>query len=90
MVSVHNSAVDGPLSWVARGETSRPYNVGLWPVATCGPEKDVGRLRGIADMDGPAVGSARSLMTRSGNRAGLAKIEKQLIHVFALMSRIKS
>ena len=41
-------------------------------------------------MDGPAVGSARSLMTRSGNRAGFAKIEKQLIHVFALMSRIKS
>ena len=64
--------------------------VGFWPVATCGPEKDVGRLRGIADMDGPAVGSTRSLMTRSGNRAGFAKIEKQLIHVSALMSRIKS
>jgi hypothetical protein len=30
------------------------------------------------------------LLTRSGNCAGFAKIEKQLIHVSALMSRIKS
>jgi hypothetical protein len=28
------------------------------------------------------------LLTRSGNCAGFAKIEKQLIHVSALMSRI--
>jgi hypothetical protein len=42
--------------------------VWLWHIATFGCTAKIDRNRGNADMPGPAVGSTRSRMTRSGHR----------------------
>ena len=46
----------------------------LWPNATCGPQKFVGRFRGVADIAEPAAGSGQSVSAPNSDIiAGLAQ-----------------